>query len=181
MASAPEWAAAFPATRRRRRRGLLLERRQIPGAVPRGCATPPASASPRPSCAPTSTRHRPPFWDGTYTAGPWRQPFWKPASTSASSPSASGPIWPSHAPPRPCSAWLPHHSVDCRSQSHRRPLPQIGRVVRQGRPHLQRGHRHRPPRTLHRAEFIDIPAKPGKCRNSRRPLAKTHRSRCYTT
>jgi len=50
-------------------------------------------------------------------------------------------------------------------------------MVRQGRSHLQRRHRHRPPDALVRTGFSDIPDKPGKCRNSQPTLAKTHRSR----
>ena len=124
----------------------------------------------RPSCAPISMRRRPTFWDGTSIAGPWRRPSRRPASTSASSRRCAD-----HAgAARPV---LARHPVGRRSQNRCHPPSAIGRLVRQGRGDLQRRPRHGPPRAVGPAEFIDIPAKPGKRRNSRRPLGKTPRSR----
>ena len=63
-----------------------------------------------------------------------------------------------------------------RSQNRRQPSPKIGRVVSQTRTFLQRRHGRRSKALLERAEFINVPARPGWRGNSSRPLGKTHRS-----
>ena len=74
-------------------------------------------------------------------------------------------------------AVLPGDDLDARIDRNpwrRHPSPD-GRLVWQARPDLQRRHRHRPPRPLVPAGFMDVPARRGNRRNPRRPPPKIHR------
>jgi len=64
-------------------------------------------ASRPPSSAPTSTQHRRRYSAGSSRAGGWKPRSKRSVPILASKPSASGPISPSFAPPRPCSGCSP--------------------------------------------------------------------------
>src|ERR1035441_1720791 len=71
---------------------------------------------------------------------------------------------------------LARYALGGRSQHRHQPSPQIGRVVSETRTFIQRRHRRSSKAFLERADFINVPARPGWCGNSSRPLGKTHRS-----
>src|ERR1019366_3256742 len=71
---------------------------------------------------------------------------------------------------------LTRYVLGGRSQHRHQPSPQIDRVVSQTRTLIQRRHRRSSKASLERAEFINVPARPGWRRNSSRPLGKTHRN-----
>src|ERR1035437_2884992 len=68
------------------------------------------------------------------------------------------------------------YAMGGRSQNRRQPSPEISRVVSQTRTFLQRRHGRRSKTLLERAEFFNVSASAGQCRNSNRPHGKTHGS-----
>src|SRR5450759_3515698 len=68
------------------------------------------------------------------------------------------------------------YAMGGRSQNRRQPSPEISRVVSQSRTFLQRRHGRRSKTLLERAEFFNVSASAGQCRNSNRPHGKTHGS-----
>jgi DDE superfamily endonuclease len=93
------------------------------------CATRPASSIPTPSWPPISTSRRKTCCSGSSCAGRSRSRSRKPAPTSAWKPNANGPIAPSCAPPRRCSASSrsrPCGSMTCRPLAPSRREPPHG-------------------------------------------------------